>query len=101
MRFVSFVVNSLSASNGRKRRDHIPFFEGRVHIHSETVEDDDAFIIEGNIEAGDGVIDRCAFGDIQLDHAMFVPGRQGIAVVGDHFDADEHEEILAYSVEGW
>ena len=87
--FVSFVFKYLSASDRRKCGDHITFFKRRVHIH------DHALIIERDVKAGDGFIDRRPIGDVQFHYTMLRFGRQGITVIGDQLDMDHHSWILA------
>ena len=93
--FVSFVFKYLSASDRRKCGDHITFFKRRVHIHGQAVQYDHALIIERDIKAGDGFIDRRPIGDVQFHYTMLRFGRQGITVIGDQLDMDHHSWILA------
>jgi hypothetical protein len=50
----------LSAGDGGKCRDHITLFQGRIHIHGKAIQDDNTFIIEGDVKAGDRLMDRGA-----------------------------------------
>ena len=66
--FVSFVFKYLSASDRRKCGDHITFFKRRVHIHGQAVQYDHALIIERDVKAGDGFIDRRPIGAVSYTH---------------------------------